>query len=124
MGSYLPQSQIAIANGVSHLKPSQLLAHQGHPHAEDAPHPPSTPQETSANSPPAADPAATSEPAATPSGSSLESTSGSDPSLTAPVAQTSLADGLAFGLGESLLGLLVASPFLLMALRKYLQSRP
>lgn len=52
----------------------------------------------------------------------IEETPAAQESPAASVSQANAAEGFSMGLGESLLGLIIAGPFLLLSLKKQLQS--
>ncbi|MEM8809938.1 MAG: hypothetical protein AAGF01_28300 [Cyanobacteria bacterium P01_G01_bin.38] len=55
-------------------------------------------------------------------GAAIQEVPVTEMSLPTPVSRVRLSDGVSIGLGEVLLGLIIAGPFLLISLRKRLQS--
>jgi len=123
----------AVASGTQLVIAANAVAHEGHPHrkeaeaaaptldeqtvpnAEAASDAPAAPQTESVNAP------ATDMPMETHK-SPIDETPSETLTAPAAVAQARITEGFSIGLGESLLGLIIAGPFLLLTLKKQLQS--
>lgn len=111
----LGSSAVAIAMPL--VVTAKAVAHEGHPHQQDteaANEPSATPHPESVNTPATDRPLESHE-------SPVETTS-ETPTAPATVAQARVTEGFSMGLGESLLGLIIAGPFLLLTLKRRLQS--
>ncbi|NER80188.1 MAG: hypothetical protein F6K42_11520 [Leptolyngbya sp. SIO1D8] len=123
----------AVAIGTQLAASTNALAHEGHPHRNEAES--TSPSSTDEQSIPDAETAIESpgsthdETVEMPSTempmeerqTPIEATSES-PSSPAAVSQANVTEGFSIGLGESLLGLIIAGPFLLLTLKKRLQA--
>jgi hypothetical protein len=118
----------AVATGALLVSRANAVAHEGHPHGEEAETAaPTTDEQTAPSAEAASAPSAatvhtpaTDRPMQT-HNSPDEATS---ETMTTPavVSQARITEGFSIGLGESLLGLIIAGPFLLLTLKKRLQA--
>jgi hypothetical protein len=125
-------SSSAVAIGTQLVVTANAVAHEGHPHRQDAEAAsPPTDEQPTTDAEAASEPSATTHtesvntpatemPMETPE-SPIEATS-ETPTAPAAVSQARITEGFSIGFGESLLGLIIAGPFLLLTLKKQLQS--
>jgi len=118
----------AVATGALLVSRANAVAHEGHPHREEAAAAaPTTDEQTVPSAEAASDPSATTvhTPATDrPMETHKSPDEATSETVTAPaaVSQARITEGFSLGLGESLLGLIIAGPFLLLSLKKQLQS--
>ena len=119
-------SGISLASGVQLVAGSNALAHGGS-HGEDASStaPSAEEHHTSPTEAAASDSPdqASTDAVVTDNEVSIQETPETQATASAPVSRASVSEGFSLGIGESLLGLLIAGPFLLISLKKRIQSK-
>lgn len=121
-----------VVTGALLVLRANAVAHEGHPHREEAAAAaPTTDEQTASNEDAASVPAAATQTESV-NTSAPDKTMETHPSpdeamsetVTAPaaVSQARITEGFSLGLGESLLGLIIAGPFLLLTLKKRLKA--
>lgn len=117
-----------VVTGALLVSRANAVAHEGHPHGEESETAaPTTDEQIVPSAEAASDPsAATVHTPATdrPMETHKSPDEATPETVTTPatVSQARIVEGFSIGLGESLLGLIVAGPFLLLTLKKQLQS--
>lgn len=120
----------SLASGVQLLLNTNAFAHGGS-HGEDTEPASSSASGEQHHIPPSeaveagseqSEPEAMVMPMDTTDDTSIQEVQGAQESLSASISNASVSEGLSIGLGESLLGFIIAGPFLLISLKKKLQS--
>lgn len=115
-GVQLVAAADALAHGGSHGKEAEVEA----PAATGEQHTPSS--EAASSTSPAPSETDTIVMPTTESPSDISDKTLTQESSSAPISQASISEGFSLGVGESLLGFLIAGPFLLISLKKQLKS--
>lgn len=121
-----------VVTGALLVLTANAVAHEGHPHGEEAEAAaPTTNEQTAPNEDAASDPAAVTQTESVNTSApdrpmethpSPDEATSETVTTPADVSQARITEGFSLGLGESLLGLIIAGPFLLLSLKKQLQA--